>query len=92
MLIAVYRKKMQDVDTLYSMIRPIKIHVFRATRPYLLEPANPRLFLRKYSFFFIGVFIIEVSILKKKQSRPYLKFLRPLPYTQDFFFGLMYIY
>jgi len=46
---------------------------------------NPTLFT-KIPFFSIGVFIIEVSILKKKRSRPYLKFLRPLPLTQYFFF------
>ena len=54
--------------------------VFRATRLYLSEPADPRLFYE--NTFFCWVFIIEVSILKKttkKQSRPYLKFLRLLP-------------
>jgi len=54
--------------------------VFRATRPYLWEPADPRLFT-KIPFFFCWE--IEVSILKKnknkKNSQPYLKFLRPLP-------------
>ena len=39
--------------------------VFRATRPYLSEPADPRLFFRKYRF--VGVFIIEISILKKTE-------------------------
>ena len=67
----------------WVFIRPKKNPVFRATRPYLSEPAVLDFFLRKYRFFFIGVFIIEVSILKKtkqkKHSWPYLKFLRPLP-------------
>ena len=31
-------------------VRP-KNPVFRATRPYLSEPADPRLVLRKYRFF-----------------------------------------
>jgi len=40
----------------------LKNPMFRATRPYLSEPANPRLFfLRKYRFFSFGVFIIEDS-------------------------------
>ena len=43
--------------------------MFRATRPYLSEPADPRLFLRKYRFF-VGVFIIKVSILKNKSTLP----------------------
>jgi len=41
--------------------------VFRATRPYLSEQADPRLFFYENTvFFFVGVLIIEVSILKKK--------------------------
>ena len=40
--------------------------MFRATRPYLSELADPRLFFMKIPFFFVGVFIFEVSILKKK--------------------------
>ena len=46
-----------------------KIPVFRATRPYLSETADPRLFFTKILFFFIGVFIIEVSILYKKKKK-----------------------
>ena len=42
--------------------------VFWATQPFLSEPGDLRLFLRKYRFF-IGVFIIEVSILKKKHTK-----------------------
>jgi len=47
-----------------------KIPVFRATRPYLLEPADPKLFFYKNTVFFVGVFIIVVTILKKKRSLP----------------------
>jgi len=36
-----------------NILRP-KNHVFRATRPYLSEPADPRLFLRKYRFVSLG--------------------------------------
>jgi len=46
-----------------NTVRPKKNPVFRATRPYLSEPADPRLF-------FIGVFIIEVSIFKKNGADP----------------------
>jgi len=54
--------------------------VFQATLPDLSEPADPRLFFNENTvFFFVGVFIFEVSILKKHQSRPYLMFLRLLP-------------
>ena len=51
------------------MSRPNNNPVFRATRPYLSEPADPRLFFRKYPFF-VGVFIIQVSVLKKKTKKP----------------------
>ena len=44
----------------------LKKPVFRATRPYLSEPADPRLVFT-IPFFFFGVFIIEVSILKKTE-------------------------
>ena len=59
--------------------------VFRATRPYLSEPADPRLFLTKMPFFRWGLYNWGFNS-KKKRSRPYLKFLRLLPKTQDFFF------
>jgi len=72
-----------EVEMRYRL-RP-KNPVFRATRPYLSKPADPRFFY-EIDIFFVGVFIIEVSILKNKnRSRPYLKFLRSLPETQDFF-------
>jgi len=43
--------------------------VFRTTRPYLSEPAIPRLFLTKIPLFFVSVFMIEVKILKKKTKK-----------------------
>ena len=58
--------------------------MFRATRPYLSEPVDPILFLRKYRFFFVGVFIIEVSILTKK-GRPNLNFKDRCPKHKIFF-------
>jgi len=62
-------------------VRPNKKYlVFRATRPYLSEPADPRLFFTKMPFFF------PLKKIIKKPSRPYQKFLRSLPETQDFFF------
>jgi len=45
-------------------VRPKTNPVFRATRPYLSEPADPRLFYVN-TVVFVGVFIIKVSILKK---------------------------
>ena len=52
-----------------SFIRPKKKYpVFRATQPYLLELADPGLFFNENTVFFVGVFIIGVSILKKKQK------------------------
>ena len=62
--------------------------VFRATRPYLSEPADPRgldfFFYKKYRFF-VRVFIIEVSILKKN-SRPYLTFFKTVVLNTRFIF------
>ena len=60
------------------ILRPKKNPVFRATQPYLSELADTRLFYENTVFFFVGVFIIEVSILKKN-TWLYLKFLRLLP-------------
>ena len=41
----------------YLQVRPKKTNpVFRATRPYLSEPGDPRLFLRKYRFFRWGFY------------------------------------
>ena len=48
-------------------VRPKTNPVFRATRTYLSESADPRLFLQNIPLFFVGVFIIEVSILKKSE-------------------------
>ena len=55
--------------------RPKKKSCVSGNPTYLSEPAE------KKPFFFIEIFIIKVSILKKKKnnSRPYLKFLRQLP-------------
>jgi len=51
-------------------VRPKKNPVFRATRSYLSELADPRLFFTKIPFFFsFGFFIIEVSILKKTHKK-----------------------
>jgi len=49
---------------LFISSKDSKNPLFRATRPYLSEPADPRPFcFIKILFFFVGVFIIEVSIL-----------------------------
>ena len=61
-------------ELIFVLLRPKqKYLVFRATRPYLSEPADPRLFFTKMPFFFLWVFIIKVSIHKKeKKSEPTL--------------------
>ena len=65
--------------------------VFRATRPYLSEPADPRPFFTKIpGFFFVGVFIIEVSILKKKQLTLPKVFKTVARNTRFIVFGLRY--
>ena len=38
----------------HILLRPKKNHVFRATRPYLLELADPRLFYENIGFFSLG--------------------------------------
>jgi len=52
-----------------TWLRPKQNTVFRATRPYLSEPADPRLFFTKIPFFFVGVFIIEIKFLKKQNKK-----------------------
>ena len=78
---------LSKVYNILFIFRPKKNPVFRATRPYLSEPADPRLFLRKYRFFFVGVFIIDVSILKK--TEPTLpKVFQTVALNTRFFFCL----
>ena len=59
----------QFKSSLHVLLGLKKNPVFRATRPYLSEPDDLRLFLRKIPFFPFGVFIIKVSILKKKKKK-----------------------
>ena len=59
--------------------------MFRATRPYLSEPADPRLFFTKY-LIFIGVFKIEVSILKKKTEPTLPKVFKTVALNTRLFF------
>ena len=70
-------------------VRPKKYPVFLATRPYLSEAAEPSLFTKMPFFFRWGLYNWGFNSLKKR-SRPYLKFLRPLPETQDYYFCLMH--
>ena len=62
-----------------QLLRPKK-SVFQATWPYLSESADPRLFFYENTrdFFLLESLLLRFQLLKK-QSRPYLKFLRPLP-------------
>ena len=68
--------------------------MFRATRPYLTEPADPRLFLTKIPFFFVGDFITKVSILKKNiKMEPTLpKVFKSVALNTRFFFLTMKYY
>ena len=64
---------------LYTYFKaPQKILCFRQPEPtYQNWPTVD--FLQKYHVFLVGVFIIEVSILKKNQQPTLPKVLRPLP-------------
>jgi len=66
--------EIDQLGTAQLLVGPKKNPVFRATRPYLSELADPRLFLTKIPGFFVGVFIIEISIKKnnKKNTEPTL--------------------
>ena len=78
----------------HQVIRPVKS---RTVRPYKKScvSGNPTLpigtgrpqtfFTKILLFFFVGVFIIKVSILKKTQSQPYLNFLNCCPKHNYFF-------
>jgi len=71
--------------------------MFRATRPYLSEPADPRLFLQKYrGFFCLGLYNWGFNSLKKQQQKktdPTLpKVFKTIALNTRYFFDLPLVY
>jgi len=63
--------------------------VFLATRPYLSERLTLDFFLNENTFFFVGVFIIEFSILKKTTEPTLPKVFKTVVVNTRFFSALL---